>query len=364
MDNVNQYLGSKEESDVKIEYLVKAQSIADKYNLVIKGENTSILAKATNSYGGIKTNDKIFRLYNGKKSSSKRDIEFYKGEVEKIRFPQIVVPYKAQQYINILEAGKNIKKTKTGRIPSNETSTRKAFMIDAKNYVDNETFEGEFMEVSQKYMLAFVDIEDKFVKNEIAEDTRGYQNYGNLSDAFPLLKKKGTEEYYYILNNAFIPGLYDSQKANEIVMMVNKLGYKEYKSKDPYGEDKNLYIKSKTAEIRLDNEIFFKLKENPNYIVQLDNDQMQIASLVNQTIPHIKNLEKYSSLYNIQRRRMSTANINAWKNATSKALPLFNKISDLKEKYETNYSFTLLNKSKTWNEFVDYVTISRGILGM
>lgn len=248
-------------------------------------------------------------------------------------------------------------------VTDDKASTRKAFIID-ENLIDVNSISGEFIEMPDKYMLALVDIEDKFVKNELGENTRGYYNYGNLSDAWPLIKKKDAEEYYYVLTDAYMLGLYETQKTNDIIEIVNKLGYKAYEAHDPYGEDDNLYIKSKTAEIKLDERMLKELKANPNYIKQLDNDQIQIASLVNQTTPHIKNLEKYSSLYNIQRRRMSTANINAWKSATSKALPLFNKIADLKEKYETNYSFTLLNKSKTWNEFVDYVTISRGILGM
>ena len=168
-----------------------------------------------------------------------------------------------------------------------------------------------------------------------------------------------TDEYFYILADEYVSTLEKEQKNNEIFEMIHKLGYKEYK--DEYGD---YFIKSKTCEIKLDTWTLSELRLNPEYITTLDNDQLKLATLVKQTIPHSKILDKYCGLYNIQRSRMSAIDIKNWRIATTNALKLDNEIYKISEKYSGNYSFTLLDKSKTLQDFTDNVLASKGVLGM
>ncbi|RWW99549.1 hypothetical protein [Flavobacterium cerinum] len=354
--NIELYLSSNEKLDIKDKYLIDAQSIADKHNIEIKGENTSLFAKKVNDHGLIKNDTKAFRLHNGKKPSSKKDIEFYKNEIEKMKFPEVRISNGAKKYLEFKEKEKTIQKTQFGKVLSSEILKRKVFMID--NEMDINALSGEFIELPVKYMLALKDIENKFVKNELTDDTKDYYNVGGLSQRYSLIKKKDTDEYYYIMSDAYLSDLLTKQREKELLEIVHKLGYKEYRE----GED--LYIKSKTAEIRLDVGTYNELKKNSNYITTLDNDQSQIASLIKQTVSHSKLLDKYLSLYRIQKSKMSNADINAWRTATTNAQKLMLQINKLSEKYDGNYSFTLLNKSNMLDAFSDNLLASKGVLRM
>ena len=61
---------------------------------------------------------------------------------------------------------------------------------------------------------------------------------------------------------------------------------------------------------------------------------------------------------------MPTASLNAWRTATGNAQKLLNQINKLSEKYDGNYSFTLLNKENTLDVFLDNLNASKGVLGM
>jgi len=358
-NNINLYLFSTEKADVKDKYLIEAQSIADKHNLVIEGENKSFLAKKINDYGRMKNTTKIFRLHNGRKSSSKKDIEFYKGEIEKIKLAEVAISHEAKKYIELLENEKTIQKTQQGKVLSTEIAKRKAFLIDGE--IDINTLNGLFIELPEQYMLAEKDFDNELVINELSSNSKFSGTYG-MSQRYPLINKKDTNEYYYIVSSSFLSSLTSKQKEQELVEIVNKMGYKVYKSDDRY--DENLYIKSKTAEIKLDNRTYHELKSNPNYISNLDSDQAKIAVLVKQTVSHSNTLDKYLSQYNIQKRNMSTSSIESWRKATANAQNLLTQINKLSEKYEGNYSFTLLNKSNSLNIFLDNLLASKGVLGM
>lgn len=356
IEKINSYLTSTEKSDIKDKYLIDAQSIADRNNVEITGENTSLFAKKLNDHGVIKNDSKTFMLYNGKKINSKKDIEFYKSQIEKIKVPDIKITYEAKNYIELLKKEKSIQKTQLGKVLSPETLKRTSYIID--NEISIVSLNGEFQILPEKYMLALQDIENKFVKNELTNDTKGYYNIGGLSQEYSLIKNTNTEDYYYIMSDNYLDNLIMKERQKELISIVNKMGYKEYQD----GED--FYIKSKTSKIRLDLRTYQELKSNPNYITILDSDQAKISSLVNQTVPHSKTLDKYLSQYNIQKKNMPTSSINSWRNATTEAQKLLSQINKLSEKYDGNYSFTLLNKSSTLDIFLDNLNASKGVLRM
>ena len=57
------------------------------------------------------------------------------------------------------------------------------------------------------------------------------------------------------MSDEYLSALRGSQQEQELLDMVHKLGYKEYKEGEDY------YIKSKTAEIRLDARTLMEMKK-------------------------------------------------------------------------------------------------------
>lgn len=255
---------------------------------------------------------------------------------------------------------KDIEYNKTG---TNDAIKRKAFMIINPS-IDSDSLNGEFIKLKDNYRVAIVDIENQFVKDEVFVDSEDVTyNRKMMSKRYDLIQKNGTNQYYYIMTENFISSVIKDQSIDKILEIVHKLGYKEYNNpNDSY--DENLYIKSKTCEIKLDNWTYQELKTNPSYITALDNDQMKLNALIKQTIPHSQALDKYLGLYRIQRNKMSAANINAWRVATIQAGKLNDQIVKMDEKYAGNYSFMPLNKTNTRNAFSDNLRASKGILGI
>lgn len=366
VNNIDKFLDSDEKSSVKEQYLIEAQKLADENEIQLSTtKETSLLKRISNNieskYGNSNPNERTLRLRNGDKNASKGDVKLYRELIQSIKFDEPQKTHNYRQYVELLDNSTNIKKTETGKVLSDKTTKKSAFVIEEKSIITDQ-LSGTFTEMPTQYRVALSDIEGYFVKNELVSDMQGYNNTGKLSEPYPLIKKEGTEEYYYIISDNYLSLLRGSQEKNELINIVHKLGYKEYKSKDMY--DDNLYIKSKTCEIKLDRQMYQELKANPNYIAKLDADQAQILALTKQAVTHSQTLDKYLSQYRIQRNKMPTASLNAWRNATANAQKLNNQIYKLTEKYENNYSFRLLNKSNTLDVFLDNLLASKGVLGM
>lgn len=223
---------------------------------------------------------------------------------------------------------------------------------------DTSFLVGDFIRMPQKYKLARSTSQGKFVEGQLVSNYNEIvDDFGRLSESVYSIVKDGKNKLY-TLPNEDIETINTLIATDNLVDSFTKLGYKPYKD----GED--FYIKSKYCEIRLDERTQSEIKKNPNYITTLDSDQGQIASLVKQTVTHSKTLDQYLSLYRIQKSKMSTANIKAWRTATTNAQKLMLQINKLSEKYDGNYSFTLLKKSNTLDVFSDNLLASKGVLRM
>lgn len=243
---------------------------------------------------------------------------------------------------------------------SEEISKRLTFVIKGVS-ISSDELNGTFIKLSDEYRVALVDIGNKYIKEEVFNSSNEFDyDTSTMTRSYPLIQKEGTGEYYFIMTDNFITSLIKEQSEAEILALIHKLGYKEYEN----GGVK--YIKSKTSEIRLDARTYQELKTNPNYITQLDNDQIKLSVLVKQTITHSKTLDKYLSIYNIKRSRMASADLAAWRNATKQADALNKQIYKISEKYDGNYSVMPLDKSynSKLSNFVDNVLASKGVLGM
>jgi hypothetical protein len=208
------------------------------------------------------------------------------------------------------------------------------------------------------------DRQGKYIESELVDSSLEYNNDGSLSETIYSIYKNDSSDKLYAVKDESLKYISDYAKTKELIKIVEKQGFKVYQTNEAYYEN-HYYIKSKTCEIKLDNWTYNELKKNPSYISSLDNYQIKLKSLVQQTVSHSKNLEKYIGLYRIQRNKMSTANINAWKSATAQAQKLNDQISKLGEQYAGNYSFTPFDQMISLRrQFTDNLGASKGILNM
>jgi hypothetical protein len=360
---IDEYLNSKENYDIKVNSLMDAQNIADKYKLqcIIEKDNTLKSSIAGNF--GININNapsnKIILIYKSDKRTGKSDLETYKNYINNISFKAPEESQGYREYNWQLTRLNSMSKTESGMVLSGKTQKKQIYILKDTLSLDYGKIEGVFSIVENKFSAVLTDIPNKFIKNQIVNENDFDYNTRLFTKSYNLIKKNDSDEYFFIMDDVYLSELEKEQKNNEIFEIIHKLGYKEYK--DEYGD---YFMKSKTCEIKLDTWTFSELRLNPAYITTLDNDQLKLATLVKQTIPHSKILDKYCGLYNIQRSRMSTIDIKNWRIATANALKLDKEIYKISEKYFGNYSFTLLDKSKTLQDFTDNVLASKGVLGM
>lgn len=244
------------------------------------------------------------------------------------------------------------------------SSTKRPMLILTTTDVDSATAIGTYSTTLIDYRYATRTATSyNYVINELVDKSNKYY-YDLSSDKNFYGWKNDITGTLYVLEEQDMVKINIFSKTQEIVKIVNKLGYKEYKNpNDSY--DENFYIKSKACEIKLNNWTYNKLKKNPSYIAALDNHQMKSDALTKQTIQHSKTLDKYLGLYRIQRNKMSVANINAWRIATTQAQKLNDQMVKLDEKYAGDYSFMPLNNLSTISEnFSDNLDASKGVLGM
>lgn len=229
VSSIDIYLSSKDKSDIKDEILIKAQAISDKYNIEIKGENTGFLAKQVNDYGRMSGEIKTFKLHNGKKSSSKKDIEFYKSELLKMNFQNVELTGGAYRYTRLLEEENAIQKTELGEVLSDKTS-KKLVNVIIENPVDISTISGEFTQLPDSYSLILENVENKYVKNELTKEFEE-SNEKVYSKRYNIIKKTNSDESYYIMSDQFLFQIKNEIERKRYLNMSNDAEYKTWKAK-------------------------------------------------------------------------------------------------------------------------------------
>lgn len=229
LNSIDTYLASKDKSDIKDEILIKAQAIADKYHIEIKGENTSFLAKQANDHGLISGEIKTFKLHNGKKSSSKKDIEFYKSELLKMKFDNLELTSGAYRYTLLLEEEKTKQKTELGKVISDKPS-KKLVNVIIESPVDVSTISGEFTLLPDEYSLILENVEHMYVKNELTNEHNEY-NEKVKTERYYIIKKTNSDERYYIMSNTFLTQIKNEIDRKRYINMSNDSEYKTWKAK-------------------------------------------------------------------------------------------------------------------------------------
>ena len=227
--SIDEYLYSKEKSAIKDLILINAQAIANKYNIVIKGEDNSFTARHRSQYSHESNGIKTFIMHNGKKSSSKRDLEFYKAEILKLKFSQIELSYGAREYLRNKELETRIQKTKPGLVLSDKTS-KKLVNVIIENPVDISTISGEFTQLSDRYSLILEDIPNKYVKNELTKDNEQYSE-SVKTNPYYIIKNKDTDESYFVMSDYFLSGINQEIESKKYLNIPNTTEYKTWKAK-------------------------------------------------------------------------------------------------------------------------------------
>lgn len=243
--------------------------------------------------------------------------------------------------------------------------TRRPLLFMSNELVNDDEIIGSYSATPITYRYARRgDRRGKYIESELVDSSLEYNNDGSLSETIYSIYKNDSSGKLYAVKDESIKYISDYAKTNELIKIVQKQGYKVYQTNEAYYEN-YYFIKSKTCEIKLDNWTFNEMKKNTSYITSLDNYQIKLKSLVQQTVLHSKNLDKFLGLYRIQKSKMSTANINAWKNATTQAQKLNDQLSKLGEQYAGNYSFTPFDQmTGLRRHFTDNLGASKGILSM
>jgi|GEM_PF-6654378 len=242
--------------------------------------------------------------------------------------------------------------------------TKRPVLFLGNDVLDDTEIIGSYSKIPTQYLYARRDDrKGNYIEGELVDKSKEFNNYGLSEIEYSIYKNDMTGKLYGIREEN-LKTLLNYVHAQEMIKIVEKLGYKVYQTNEAYYEN-YYYIKSKTCEVKLDTWTYNELKKNPSYISSLDNYQIKLKSLVQQTVPHSKNLDKYLSLYRIQKSKMSTANLNAWKNATTQAQKLNDQISKLGEQYAGNYSFIPFDQmTGLRRQFIDNLGASKGVLGM
>lgn len=226
--NIDKYLLSKEKSN-KDAFIIEAQELANKNQFKINGTNTSLFAKTINDYGVTRNNEKEFVLFNGKKISSKKDIEFYKSELQKIRPQQINISHNVRRYLQLQEDEKTITKTEIGYILSDKKSTRPTYFI-VDSLLTVKVLLGKFEKLPKEHYLITEDVKGKYSKNELTTDNKEY-NEDFKTDRYPIVRKTDTGELYYIMSDQLLFQIRREVEKQEYLNMEFSIDYKVWKSK-------------------------------------------------------------------------------------------------------------------------------------
>lgn len=244
---------------------------------------------------------------------------------------------------------------------------RNAYMIsiDEQIPISSNELKGSFTVVSNKMGFHDKDVSGHFLKYELSEEV---MKYYDLSENNVLLVENENTKKLYMMESSFLKNMIKEKEEKQkyeadretVNRFMQSLGYK------PYQIGENLYVKTKYYRIWCTMATLEVLQKDKDYLKKVDNWYEQRESIRKQIIATIPKLDHYVRLYQIQRNRMSKADISAWtiliKSANSlnkKQVELTDKLWGLIELYDTTNEY-----NKSADEFINYLSTSKGVLGL
>lgn len=234
--NIDTFLASDEKYEIKEKLLIESQALADRYEIKVSIDDNriklqSFLNTPDTRHNTASTPQRQILIYEKDKRCSKSDLKIFQTEIQKIKISE---PEKTNNYKWYLESEKElstIQKTEIGRVLSDKLSKKSVYVIDEQS-VDVNVLSGDFTKLPDNYMLTNKEIPNRFIKNQIfTEKDENYQNLGGSFDSFPIIKKSGTDELFYIMSDKFIGQLEIVLDAIKYKNLGNTTEYKTWKGK-------------------------------------------------------------------------------------------------------------------------------------
>lgn len=338
INKIDAYLTSKEKHKKKYHLLRDAQDLADEYMITINiSEREKLPPKYSHRQGNLIS--RIVKLYEGNKSTDISDIEIYKAELLKLDKLELKKPKE-------LIVKENLEKLKNTKVQ------RQALIADMSNASNKDLLVGKFKTIDEKYLMCENDTEH-FSKNELIDRSISRCLRGKK---YLIMQNVETNDLYYLVAEDFTTKLKNLKNFEMLKSEIAKYGY---------SVNENGSVKTKMATVSLGEWLINKLKNNPNYLKQLDADYSKIAELYKSLPAHSKTLDRFIGLYRVQ-LRMSTSDIDSWRASTKKADSTFKQIYKLKEKYEDRVwdISSSTDNSEVFSNFMDNLLVSKNLLGI
>ncbi len=231
--NINTFLSSDEKYDIKEKLLIDSQALADKCNIKVTVADDRIklndFVKTSNSNQQSSTRNIL--VHEQGKRSNKNDLKTFQSEIQKIKISEPEKTNDYRYYLETLNEISKIPKTETGKVLSDKLSKKSVYVIE-ENLVDMKALSGDFTKSSDNYILINKEVANTFVKNElITEKHDDFIKAKENIDRFPILKKSGTDEMYYVMSQKFIGQLEIVLDAINYQNLGNTVEYKSWKTK-------------------------------------------------------------------------------------------------------------------------------------
>lgn len=250
---------------------------------------------------------------------------------------------------------------------SDSSGSRNAYMVltDQEIPISSDELKGQFIEISHTMGFHDQDISGHFRKNELSEKVMQYFEIKN--NYISLIENEATKKLY-VINYYVIKSILDEKEEKQkyeadretVNQFMQSIGYK------PYLIGENLYVKTKYYRIWCTMATLEVLQKDKEYLKKVDNWYEQREAIRKQIIATIPKFDHYVRLYKVQRNRMSKADISAWTVLTKSANSLNKKQVDLTDKLwgliELQDTTNAYNKPA--DKFIDYLGVSKGILGI
>lgn len=332
---------SKHKQDILIENQLKLDSLGIDIIRVkeIKYHNSMMVSK----------DKRRVNIYDGGSKKSDEDILFIIDELKKI-IENKTYPTKPH-FLDVQKEIDSLSQYKT---------KRKSYVVDSTP-VEMASLKGDFSVVYENFDVLHNNTYDDSNKplNEGKESPYSYQTNPRKN---PLIKSSNGE-MYFIRKDGIV---YEYQKFTDelkALEFVKGLGYKPYKL-NPL-ESEYWYIDTKQTQLRVGEWLLEEINDDPNFINKLDSNIQKFKNLVNDSKPNLNKLINHFRLYNIQRNKLSTNEINAWVQTTNNSEKQYDKMYQLLMNYD-HIPFTILDKKSVieFGEFRDYIFTSKTFLNI
>lgn len=229
LSNIDEFLVSNDKYDVKEQFLIDAQALADKNKIIIEILDHRILSRR-NEYG--EPIDKIvIRLYEKGKRSSKDVVRNFRTSISNIRITEPVIGQQFyEQYQQLSDELTKTPKTQTGWVLSDKLVKKSVYVIEEMP-IDLNTLSGEFKMLSEEYSLITEEVSGKFAKNELITKSNEHYNKNIEFNGHSVIKKANTNALYYVTSDDFIFQLQHIQEVSNYQNIGNTAEYKAWKTK-------------------------------------------------------------------------------------------------------------------------------------